>query len=256
MAWVKVQLWQVLRSLMRARLFTAVALVTVAVGIGANTAIFSVVNGIVLKPLPYPHPEELVAVWLTAPGVNVKDLNLSLSDYLTFREQSRTFQDIGVYMGYSVNITGFGEPEHASALLATDGLFPVLGATPLLGRSFTHSDAQPGGPDTAMLTYEYWQRKFGGDRSVVGKVITVDGAQHQIVGVMREDFSFGGPNLALLLPIKVDRGKTFLLPFNYDAIAKAQARFHSGRGQHGRGAHAPCRTQKFFPATRLQLQDV
>jgi predicted permease len=220
MAWVKVQLWQVLRSLMRAPLFTAVALVTLAVGIGANTAIFSVVNGVLFKPLPYPHPEELVAVWLTAPGINIKDLNLSLSDYFIFHEQNRSFQDIGLYMGSSVNITGLGEPEHASALLVTDGLLPVLGATPLLGRTFMQVDDQPGSPNTVMLSYGYWQRKFGGDRSVVGKVITVDGAQHQIVGVMRKDFSFGGPNLALLLPIKVDRGKTFLLPFNYDAIAR------------------------------------
>jgi len=220
MAWVKVQLWQVLRSLGRAPLFTAVALLTLAVGIGANTAIFSVVNGILLKPLPYPHPEELVAVWLAAPGINIKDLNLALPDYFIFREQNRTFQDLGVYMGYTVNITGLGEPEHASGLLVTDGLLPVLGATPLLGRSFTQIDDQQGSPDTVMLTYSYWQRKFGRDRSVVGKVITVDGAPHQILGVLRQDFQFGAPNLALLLPIKFDRGKTFLLPFNYDAIAR------------------------------------
>src|SRR5215469_4000768 len=208
MIWVKVQLLQVLRSLGRAPLFTAVALLTLAVGIGANTAIFSVVNGILLKPLPYPHPEQLAAVLLTAPGVNTEDLNLSLSDYLIFREQSRTFQDIGLYMGYSVNITGFGEPENVSGLLVTDGLLPVLGATPLLGRSFNRSDDQPGGPDTAMLTYDYWQRKFGGDRSIVGKTITVDGTPHQILGVLRHGFQFGGPNLALLLPIKLDRGNT------------------------------------------------
>jgi len=169
MAWLKVQLWQVLRSLMRAPLFTAVALVTLAVGIGANTAIFSVVNGVVLKPLPYPDPEELVAVWLTAPGVNVKDLNLSLSDYLIFRDQNRTFQNIGLYMGSTVNVTGFGEPEQASGLMVTDGLFPVLGATPLLGRSFAQADDHPGSPDTVMMTYGYWRRKFGSDRSVVGE---------------------------------------------------------------------------------------
>src|SRR5690349_6070301 len=220
MAWVRVQLSQVLHSLGRAPLFTAVTLLTLAIGIGSNTAIFSVVNGILLKPLPYPHQEELVAVWLSAPGINIKELNLGLADYLIFRELNRTFQDIGLYMGYTVNISGAGEPEQASSLLVTDGLLPVLGATPLLGRSFMQVDDQPGSPNTVMLSYGYWQRKFGGDRSVVGKVITVDGAQHQIVGVMRKDFSFGGPNLALLLPIKVDRGKTFLLPFNYDAIAR------------------------------------
>src|SRR5207302_609337 len=133
---------------------------------------------------------------------------------------SRTFQDLGLYMGYTVNITGLGEPEHASGLLVTDGLLNVLGTTPLLGRFFTQADDQPGSPDTVMLTYGYWQRKFGGDRFVVGKVINVDGTPHQILGVLRSDFGFGGANLALLLPIKFDRGKTFLLPFNYDAIAR------------------------------------
>jgi predicted permease len=220
MAWIKVQLWQSLRSLERAPLFTAVALLTLAVGIGANTAIFSVVNGILLKPLPYPHSEDLVAVWLAAPGLNIKDLNLGPADYFIFRERNRTFQDIGLYMGSTVNVTGFGQPEQASGLMMTDGLLPILEATPLLGRSFTQADDQPGSPDTVILTYGYWQRKFGSDRSVVGKMITVDGAPREIVGVMRQDFSFGGPNVALLFPIKFDRAKTFLLPFNYDAIAR------------------------------------
>ena len=220
MTWIKIQLRQVLRGLKRAPLFTAVALLTLAVGIGANTAIFSVVNGILLKPLPYPHPEDLVAVWLAAPGLNIKDLNLGPADYFIFREQNRTFQDIGLYMGSTVNVTGVGEPEQASGLMVTDGLLPVLGAMPALGHSFTKADDQPGSPDTVMLTYGYWQRKFGGDRFVVGKMITVDGTPHQILGVMRQGFSFGGPNLALLLPVRFDRSKTFLLPFNYDAIAR------------------------------------
>src|SRR5438552_17074601 len=109
--------------------FTIVAVVTLAVGIGANTAIFSVVNGILLKPLPYPHPEDLVAVWLVAPGLNIKDLNLGPADYFIFREQNRTFQDIGLYMGSTVNVSGFGEPEQALGLMVTDGLLPVLGTT-------------------------------------------------------------------------------------------------------------------------------
>jgi len=220
MLWVKVQLRQVLRRFGRAPLFTAVALLTLAVGIGANAAIFSVVDGILLKPLPYPHPEELVAVWLTAPGINIKDLNLGLADYLIFRAQNRTFEDVGVYMGSTVNVTGAGEPEQASSLLVTDGLLPILRATPLLGRSFTQADDQEGSPDTVMLTYGYWQRKFAGDRSIVGKTITVDGQPNQVLGVLRQDFRFGGPNLALLFPVKFDRSKTYLLPVNYDAIAR------------------------------------
>ena len=220
MAWVKIQLRQVVRSLGRTPQFTAIAFLTLAVGIGANTAIFSVVNGILLKPLPYPHPEELVAVWMTAPGMNIKDLNPGPSQYFIFREQNRTFQDVGLYMGSTVNVTGSGEPEQASGLMVTDGLLPVLGATPLLGRSFTQADDQPGSAETVMLSYGYWQRKFGGDRCVVGKMVTVDGTPHQILGVLRQDFRFGGANLALLLPIKFDRGKTFLTPFNYYGIAR------------------------------------
>jgi len=214
------QIRQVLRRLGRAPMFTAVTLVTLAVGIGANTAIFSVIEGVLLKPLPYPHPEQLVSVWLTAPGIDIKDLNPSAATYFIFREQSHTFQDIGLYMGYSVNITGSGEPEHASGLLVTDGVLPVLGVTPAIGRFFTRVDDSPGGTATVMLTYGYWQRKFGGSRSVIGKTITVDGAVRQIIGVLPRDFRFGGADLALLLPMQLDRAKTALMPFNYDSVAR------------------------------------
>src|SRR3989441_1027733 len=214
------ELRQVLRRLARAPMFTAVTLITLAVGIGANTAIFSVVEGVLLKRLPYPHPEELVAVWLAAPGLNIKDLNPGPSDYFIFREQNHTFQDIGLYMGYSVNITGLAEPEHASGLQVTDGVLPILGVTPILGRSFTRADDSPGSAETVMLTYGYWRRKFGGDRSVIGKTITVDGTLRQIIGVLPRDFRFGGDDLALLLPVQLDRAKTFLTPFNYDSVAR------------------------------------
>src|SRR5438132_2781426 len=118
------------RMLIKKPGFTAMAVLTLAVGIGANTAIFSVINGVLLKALPYPHPEELVAVWLAAPGINAKKANISPADYLIYREQNRTFQDIGLYMGYSVNITGLAEPEHASGVQVTDGVLPILGVAP------------------------------------------------------------------------------------------------------------------------------
>ena len=254
MAWVKVQLWQVLRSLGRSPLFTAVALLTLAVGIGANTAIFSLVNGILLKPLPYSHPEELVALWLTAPGLNIKDLNLGPSDYFIFREENRTFRDIGMYMGHTVNVTGLGEPEQASGLEVTDGLLPVLRATPLIGRSFTQADDQPGSPDTVMLTYGYWQRKFGGDRFVVGTVLTVDGTPHQVLGVLRHDFQFGGPNLDLLLPIKFDRGKTFLLPFNYYGIARLKPGVTVAEANTDVGRMLPIVLRSFSPPPGYSLK--
>src|SRR6266487_5177513 len=215
------QLRQVVRRLGHTPWFTAVTLLTLAVGIGANTAVFSVVEGVLLKPLPYPHPEELVAVWHTAPGINIKDLDASPSSYFIYREQSRSFEDIGLYQGNSVNVTGTAEPEKVGALQLTDALLPILGISPMFGRRFTHADDSPGSPDTVMLTYGYWSRKFGGDRSVIGKTITVDGKLRQIIGVLPQEFRFlNWSEPALILPLKLDRAKTFLGDFSYQAIAR------------------------------------
>jgi predicted permease len=221
MGFLAAQLRQVLRRLGRAPFFTAVTLLTLAVGIGANTAIFSVLEGVLLKPLPYPHPEELVAVWLTAPGINLKEVSLSPSTYFVFREQSHTFQDIGVTTGYSLNVTGLGEPEKVTGLVVTDGILPILGVPPMLGRLFTRADDSPGSADTVILTYGYWRRKFGGDRSVIGKTITADGKLRQIIGVLPQDFRFQDwSDLALLIPMQFERAKTTLGQYSYDGIAR------------------------------------
>ena len=221
MGFLTAQLRQVLRRLGRAPFFTAVTLLTLAVGIGGNAAIFSVLDGVLLKPLSYPHSEELVAVWLTAPGINLKDVNLSPSTYFIFREQSRTFQDIGMTDGYSLNVTGLGEPEHVAGLAVTDGVLPILGVTPMLGRLFTRADDSPGAAETVILTYGYWRRKFGADRHVVGKTITADGKLRQIIGVLPPDFRFeDSSDLALLVPLIFDRAKTTLGNYSYDGIAR------------------------------------
>jgi len=153
----KNQLKHVLRRMMRSPMFTAITLVTLAVGIGANPAIFSVVNGVLLKPLPYPDPDRLVGVWQTAPGINIPELNASPATYLTYREEGRTFKDIGIWQGDSVSITGMAEPEQVDAVAVTDGVLPILGVQPALGRWFTRKDDSPGTPETVILTYGYWQ---------------------------------------------------------------------------------------------------
>lgn len=209
-----------LRMLAKNPGFAAVAVLTLALGIGATTAIFGVVEGVLLKPLPYPQPEQLVAVWLTAPGMNVKDLNPSPAIYFVFRDQNRTFQDIGLYAGLSRNVTGVGEPERVACLDVTYGFIPTLGVTPMLGRSFTRADDAPGSAATVMLTYSYWRRKFGGDRSLVGKTMTVDGKLRQIIGVLPHSFHFSGPDLALLIPLQIDRAKELLGGFAFDGIAR------------------------------------
>jgi ABC-type antimicrobial peptide transport system permease subunit len=151
----------------------------------------------------------------------LKDYAISASVYFIFLEQSRTFQDIGLYNLHSVNITGLGEPEQAQALGVTDGLLPMLGVTPLFGRAFTRTDDSPNSADTVILTYGYWSRKFGDDRSIIGRTIEVDGKPRAIIGVLPARFHFLGlTNLAMVLPLKLNRERTYLASFNYAGIAR------------------------------------
>ena len=215
------QFRQVLRRLGRAPLFTAITLITLAAGVGANTVIFSVLEGVLLKPLPYAHSNDLVGVWLTAPGLDIKDLNISPSTYFILRDQNQSFEDIGVYSSDSLSVTGTAEPERVSALDVTDGLLPVLGVTPVLGRSFSRADDTPGAPDTVMLTYGYWQHKLGGDPAVIGRTLIVDGKSRQIIGVLPRNFTFLDMNdLALLIPSQFDRATLKLGNYSFRSLAR------------------------------------
>jgi predicted permease len=215
------QLRQVLRRLRRAPLFTTITLITLAVGVGANTVIFSVLEGVLLKPLPYHDSDQLLGVGLTAPGINIKDLTLSPSTYFTLREQGQTFQDIAVYANDSVSITGVSEPEQVDALDITDGALPILGVGPALGRWFSRDDDSAGKPETVILMNGYWRHKFGGDPSTVGHTIIIDGKPRQIIGVMPQKFSFLDERQpAILLPFQFDRAKMKLGNYSYRGIAR------------------------------------
>ncbi|MGA2741189.1 MAG: ABC transporter permease [Bryobacteraceae bacterium] len=210
----------ILRRLSRAPMFTVITLITLAIGIGANTAIFSVLNGVLLKPLSYPDSGRLVAVWETSHLQGMETLNASPSTYFTFREENRTFQDIGVWRNNSVNITGAGQPEQIQALDVTDGVLPILGVQPIRGRWFTRKDDSPGSPMTAILSYGYWQRKFGGDPSVVGRRIMVDGAASEVIGILPQGFRIMNSTAALIQPLQFDRSKIFIGQFSYQAVAR------------------------------------
>ena len=143
------------------------------------------------------------------------------SNYFIYREQNRTFQDLGVYQRDAVSITGLAEPERLDALDVTDGILPLLGIPPMLGRSFTRQDDSPGGPDTVMLTYGFWKKKFGGSTSVIGQSVTLDGKSREIIGVLPQRFHFLDWNdPAVILPFKWDRNKTNLGNFSYEGIAR------------------------------------
>jgi predicted permease len=215
------QLRQVLRRLSRAPMFTAITLLTLAIGVGANTVIFSVIEGVLLKPLPYPDADRLIGVWHKAPGINIPELNMAPSIYFIDREQNTTLQDIGVYDNDAFAVTGAGEPEHVRGLDVTDGTLPLLGVTPALGRIFTHQDDLPSAPQTVLLSYAYWQKKFGGASNVIGASITLDGKARQIIGVLPRDFHFLDYNdAALIIPFQWDRSKVKLGNFSQRALAR------------------------------------
>ena len=210
----------VLRRLMRSPGFSAIAVVTLALGIGANTAIFSVIEGVLLKPLPFPHSEELIGVWHTATLINLPELNMAPFLYFTYRDQNRTLTDIGVWDTGSASVTGLAEPEQIDTLQVTDATLPLLGIPPALGRWFSRKDDSPGSPETVILMYGYWQSRFGGDRSVVGRRVMVDGRAREIIGVIPERFHFLDFKPSLITPIQFDRSKIFLGSFSCQSLAR------------------------------------
>ena len=208
------------RRLIRVPLFTTVAIITLAVGIAANVTIFSVVNGVLLKPLPFVEADRLVAVWHTAPGVNIPLLNQSPATYLTYRDSSRVFEDIALWSDSGVSVTGTGEPERVSALAVTDGLLPLLRVQPVLGRRFDREDDSPRTPERVMLAHAYWQRKFGEDRGVIGRHLVVDGKPREIIGVLPPGFRFLNRNPQLIVPFRFDPAQVFVGNFSYQGIAR------------------------------------
>ena len=244
----------ILRRLARAPMFTVITLITLAIGIGANTAIFSVLNGVLLKPLPYPDPDRLVGVWETAHLQGMQEVNASPATYFTFREESRTFQDIGLWRYDSVNITGTGEPEQIDALDITDGLLPILGGQPIRGRWFTHKDDSPGSPKTVILSYGYWQRKFGGDPSVVGRRIVVDGEASEIIGILPPGFRFMNSTAALIEPLQLDRAKVFIGNFSYRAVARLKPGVTLAQANADVARMLPMMLDKFPPAPGISIK--
>jgi putative ABC transport system permease protein len=208
------------RRLLRTPLFTLATVVTLALGIGANTAIFTVINTVLLKPLPFPEPDRLVGLWQTAPGVNITDLNASLADYITYREESRTLSDVAIWNGLTLTVTGLAEPERVDAISATFRLLPMLGVQPILGRPFAERDDESGSPEVVMLGHAYWQRRFGSDPSVIGRRIMVDGTAREIIGVLPRGFWFMDMPGDLMLPLRFERARVRLAGYNMRAAGR------------------------------------
>ena len=250
-----------LRRLARSPMFTAISLVTLAIGIGANSAIFSLIEGVLLKPLPYPHSERLIALWHTAPGVNIKDLNLSPSLYYTYRDESRVFQNVGMWQDDTSSVTGISEPEEVPALLVTNRLLSILNVQPSIGRRFTESDDDPKSDRTAMLSDGYWKSRFGGDPAVLGRRITVDGNPRVVIGVLPPSFQFMDQRVSLMMPLRFNRNEIRQGNFSFQGVARlkpgvtmAQASADVARMirlAHERFPAPPGYTSKMFEEARI-----
>jgi hypothetical protein len=173
-----------IRGLMRRPGFTLVAALTLALGIGANIAIFSVVNAVLIRPLPYPNAERMVTLW-GVQGTQGRN-GIVYADYLEWRAQNRTFDDLGVYRGQSVNLTGSDTPDRLFGMFASESFMRLIGATPLQGRTFTASETEVATrAPVAVLGYEAWQSRFGADPAIIGKTLVLNGQAHTVIGITR-----------------------------------------------------------------------
>lgn len=191
-----------LRMLGRSPGFAAVAILTLALGIGANTALFSVVNGVLFNPLPYPHSEQLV--WLAESKPHFATGSISFSNFRDWRKNNQTFSAMAVYRSYSYNLTGLGEPEQLRSMFVSSDFFSVLGVNPIAGRLFVPGEDEVGAAPNAMISASFWQRKFGGSPDAVGKTLTLDGKNFTIIGILPAGFelSLGSfQNVELYVPL-------------------------------------------------------
>lgn len=189
-----------LRSLLRQPVFALVAVCSLALGIGANTAMFSLVNAVLLKPLQFSEPDRLVVVWESAPEIGFPAGDVAVANFMDWKNQNTVFDDMAALSFRSFNITGDGEPEKVQAFGATSNFFPLLGVTPALGRNFLTEEDRDGGPNVMILSYGLWQRRYGGDPSILGKDIILNGNKHTVVGVMPNDFRFLNPFTNVWVP--------------------------------------------------------
>jgi predicted permease len=215
----------VLRRLRRSPGFAATVLLTLAIGIGANTAVFSVLNSVLLRPLPYPEPQQLAAMRLNAPGApgltDFRDeLRLSASMYLTFAAHNSSFQSMGVWLPGTASITGIAQPEQVNTAVITDGVLQTLDVPAAVGQWLTAADQVPHGAQRVMLSYGYWQRRFGGDPGVVGRIISVDSQSRVIAGVMPRGFKVVSYDFDLLVPAAFDPVKQSLAGFAFHGIGR------------------------------------
>jgi len=211
------------RSLARSRLFTVITVLTLAAAIGANSAIFSVVNGVLLRPLPYPESDRLVVVGHTAPIAGFPEVPQATGTYVLYRDEATTLAGLTMFWDGTVNLTGTGEPEQLSAAGVTGTFFAVLRTPPALGRGFTEEELLPDGEPVAILSDGLWQRKYGRDQEVLGRTIKIDGESRRVIGIMPAGFDLPyDSDVEIWLPMLIDPEKLTTGNYSYTGIGRLE----------------------------------
>jgi len=212
------------RTLVRRPLFTAVVVLVLALGIGATTAIFTLLHDVILSPLPFPDADQLVALGHSAPNVGRGNVGQCAAWHFTYEDENRVFEELGMYSpGGSATITGSGEPEAVPILSATSGVFRALGIKPVLGRIFTRKDEDPDAPAIVLLSHGFWRTRFGADQGIIGKMLQVDGGTREIVGVLPASLSTLGQEPAIIVPLRFRRANLFVGNVGFNGIARLKA---------------------------------
>ena len=213
---------QIIRRTGRAPGFLLTVLATLGLGIGANVAVFSVISGVLLEPLPYARASELVSIWHAAPGLGFDRINQCAAFDLTYREQTDIFQSTGMWRTSRTALTGQDDPEEVVTLSVTETILPILGQEAHRGRRFSVEDDEAGAPLTAMITHAFWHQRFGGREDVVGSTIRLNGREREVIGVLPASFDFLELNPQVLLPLQIDTSEVFVGQFNFQGIARLQ----------------------------------
>jgi len=209
--------------------FTLVAVITLALGIGANTAIFSLVNSILLQPLPFRDPDRLVRMLQSSPKLGLASWGVSQADYAAYREQNRSFESVAIYSATATNLTGAGEPERLPIATVTADFFKVFGVNPLLGRTFVEGEDTQGKNQICVTSYAFWQRRFGGDPNVIGKTLSLNNTPTQIVGVMPAEFKFPRYEIDLWTPLAHDPKR--IAPYFFALVGRLKPGVQVGQAQ-------------------------
>jgi predicted permease len=246
--------WQDLRygfrTLLRNPGFCAVAIMALALGIGPNTAIFTMVNAVLLKPLPVPEPDRVVMIWGTLLKSGFGQMPVSAADYLDWKREARSFDQMAAAFAipeYGLNVSGAGDPERAPAALASKEFLPALDIKPVVGRNFLPDEDRPGGPPAVLISHSFWQRRFHSDPTAVGRTLTVDGIPRTVVGVVPHDL---GEMVAadLWLPTAIDPNSTLRQNHNFGIVARLKPGVTAAQARAEMTVIAQ-RLERAYPAT-------